>query len=160
MVITLLTIFSPPLSSSGSGQGPKGRGREGGGGYCWWVSFFLTSSWLAGILLVLFFFLGNYHRAFLQIASWEVSTLINLKKILMKNIMFISDKNKKQTGRWMNKSQGWDFAHRFSKRIAKNERMSVWLKKQAICSFAHFWWETWAVCSCSLIFGEQPERIA
>ena len=39
--------------------------------------------------------------------------------------------------------QGWEFAHRFSERIArflrKNERMSDSLKKQEIRSFAHFW---------------------
>ena len=38
--------------------------------------------------------------------------------------------------------QGWEFAHRFSERIA------------------HFWWATWAICSWSLIFGERPEQIA
>ena len=29
-----------------------------------------------------------------------------------------------------------------------------------IRSFAHFWWETWAICSQTLISSEQPERIA
>ena len=41
--------------------------------------------------------------------------------------------------------------------------MSKWVicsKKWAICSFTHFWWATWAIRSWSLIFGEQPERIA
>ena len=46
--------------------------------------------------------------------------------------------------------QGWEFAHQFSKRIArflpKNERMSDSLKNER---FAHL-----------LIFGEQPERFA
>ena len=54
------------------------------------------------------------------------------------------------------------------------EKMSQWAirsKKQEIRSFlvsdlsdsfmvAHFWWATWANCSWSLIFGEQPERFA
>ena len=39
--------------------------------------------------------------------------------------------------------QGWEFAHRFSERIArflqKNERMSDSLKKIVIHSFARFW---------------------
>ena len=84
--------------------------------------------------------------------------------------------------------QGWEFAHRFSERIArflrKNERMSDSLKKTSnslISSFlvsdlskslmvAHIWWATWANCSflvsdlsdslTSLIFGEQPKRFA
>ena len=41
--------------------------------------------------------------------------------------------------------------------------MSEWAicsKKQAIRSFTHFWWATWANCSWLLIFGEQPERFA
>ena len=37
--------------------------------------------------------------------------------------------------------------------------MSDLLKKWAIRSFAHFWWETWALCSQLLIPTEQPERI-
>ena len=61
-------------------------------------------------------------------------------------------------------SQGWEFAHRFSEQIArllrKNERMSDSLKKQAICSFAQFWWATWANRSWFLIFGERPEQFA
>ena len=32
-------------------------------------------------------------------------------------------------------------------------------KKWAICSFAHFWWATWAIRSRKLIPSEQPERI-
>ena len=47
--------------------------------------------------------------------------------------------------------QGWEFAHRFSERIArffkKNERLSDSLKKRVICSW-------------SLIFGEWLERFA
>ena len=39
--------------------------------------------------------------------------------------------------------QGWEFAHRFSERIArfmrKNEQMIDFLKKQAIRSLPHFW---------------------
>ena len=61
-------------------------------------------------------------------------------------------------------NQGWEFAHRFSERIAlflpKNEQMSDSLKKRVIHSFAHFWCSTWAICSPSLISSEQPERIA
>ena len=61
-------------------------------------------------------------------------------------------------------SQGWEFANPFSERIArflpKNEQMSDLLKKRAICSFAHFWWETWAIRSRSLISSKRPERIA
>ena len=62
-------------------------------------------------------------------------------------------------------NQGWEFAHRFSGRIArffeKNERTSDLLKKKrAIHSFAHFGWATWANRSWSLIFGGQPERFA
>ena len=75
-------------------------------------------------------------------------------------------------------NQGWEFAHRFSKRIAcflpKNEKMSDSLKKMSdslIRSFlvsalsdsltiAHFLWATWANRSWSLIFGEWPERFA
>ena len=74
--------------------------------------------------------------------------------------------------------QGWEFAHRYSERIArylpKNEQMSDSLKKMSnslICSFlvsnlsdsltiAHFLWVTWANRSWSLILGEQPERFA
>ena len=45
----------------------------------------------------------------------------------------------------------WEFAHRFSERITrllwKNERMSDFLKKWVIHSFAHFWWVTWAIPS-------------
>ena len=48
-------------------------------------------------------------------------------------------------------NQGWEFAHRFSQRMArflpKNERMSDLLKKKE--RFTH-----------SLIFGEQPARFA
>ena len=43
------------------------------------------------------------------------------------------------------------------------EKINWWAicsKKQAIRSFAHFWWVTWAIRSLSLIFGERPERIA
>ena len=42
------------------------------------------------------------------------------------------------------------------------QKVSEWAicsKKWAIRSFAHLWWATWAICSWSLIFGEQPERI-
>ena len=42
----------------------------------------------------------------------------------------------------------------------KNELMSDLLKKRAICSFAHFWWATWTICSQSLISSERPEQIA
>ena len=38
--------------------------------------------------------------------------------------------------------QGWEFAHRFSERIA------------------HFWWATWVNRSWSFIFGERPEQFA
>ena len=41
--------------------------------------------------------------------------------------------------------------------------MSEWAirsKKRAICSFAHFWWATWAIRLWLLIFGERPEQIA
>ena len=44
--------------------------------------------------------------------------------------------------------------------LPKNERMSDSLQKRAIRSFAHFWWATWAIGSCSLIYGKQPERFA
>ena len=37
--------------------------------------------------------------------------------------------------------------------------MSDLLKKWAIRSFAHFWWETWALRSRLLIPTEQPEQI-
>ena len=42
----------------------------------------------------------------------------------------------------------------------KSERMSNLLKKWAICSLAHFWWATWAICSQSLIPSERPEQIS
>ena len=81
------------------------------------------------------------------------------------------------------KTQGWEFAHRFSKRSSCFffEKISEWAirsKKQAIrCeqperfahiahqkrgnrSFAHFLWATWANCSRSLIRHAQPERFA
>ena len=48
-------------------------------------------------------------------------------------------------------TQGWEFAHWFSEKIAyclrKNEQMSNSLKKNTIRSFAHFWWATWVICS-------------
>ena len=35
---------------------------------------------------------------------------------------------------------GWEFAHRFSEQIARFlQKISDWLKKRAIHSFAHFW---------------------
>ena len=51
--------------------------------------------------------------------------------------------------------QGWELDHQFSERItvffckkwANNEQKSDSLKKQAIRSFAHFWWVSWAICS-------------
>ena len=33
-------------------------------------------------------------------------------------------------------------------------------EKKTICLFSHFWWVTWAICSWSVVFVEQPERIA
>ena len=60
--------------------------------------------------------------------------------------------------------QGWEFAHRFPEGVTlflpKNERISDSLKKRAIRSFTHFWWATWAIRSCLLIFGERSEQIA
>ena len=52
---------------------------------------------------------------------------------------------------------GWEFAQRFSEQISKLlvfcKKMSEWAicsKKRVICSCAHFWWATWAICShCS-----------
>ena len=60
-------------------------------------------------------------------------------------------------------TQGWEFAHWFSEKIAyclrKNEQMSNSLKKNTICSFAHFWWATWVICSHrSLKKGEWANR--
>ena len=40
------------------------------------------------------------------------------------------------------------------------KKMSDLLKKQAIGSFAHFLWVTWAISSWSLIFRERPEQFA
>ena len=64
-----------------------------------------------------------------------------------------------------NLQQGWEFAPWFSERIiakkwVNNEGMSNSLKTTAICSFAHFWWATWANRSNSLIFSERPEQFA
>ena len=42
------------------------------------------------------------------------------------------------------------------------EKIGKWVirsKKLAICSFAHFWWATWANISRLLIFGEWPKQI-
>ena len=60
--------------------------------------------------------------------------------------------------------QGWEFAHRFSERIALFcPKMSEWAirsKKLAIHSFTHFWWVTWAIRSQLLISSDQCEGIA
>ena len=45
----------------------------------------------------------------------------------------------------------------FAKKV-ENEQFAQ--KKQAIRSFAYFWWTTWAIRSWSLIFGERPEQFA
>ena len=42
----------------------------------------------------------------------------------------------------------------------KSEQISNSLKKWVICSFALFWWATWAIRSQLLIPSEQPEQIA
>ena len=63
-----------------------------------------------------------------------------------------------QTGRAGNSLIGF-----MSESLVFYKKMSKWAicsKKWEICSFAHFWWVTWMIPSCSLIFGERPERIA
>ena len=50
-----------------------------------------------------------------------------------------------------------------SESIVFCQNISEWAicsKKWAICSFAHFWWATWSICSWSLISSEQSEQIA
>ena len=52
---------------------------------------------------------------------------------------------------------------RVSETLVFCSKMNEWVirsKKRAIHSFAHFWWETWAIQSWSLISSERPERIA
>ncbi len=60
--------------------------------------------------------------------------------------------------------QGWEFAHRFSERIArflrKNERMSDSLKKTSDSLIRSFLVSDLSNSLTSLIFGEQPERFA
>ena len=88
----------------------------------------------------------------LQLCAWNLVTAVRLWE-LANSIRMIG---------WF--MQGWEFAHRFSERIArflpKNEWMSESQQNRAIHSFANFWWVTWAICSQSLIFGERPERYA
>ena len=58
--------------------------------------------------------------------------------------------------------QGWLIGF-LSESLFFCEKMSesvIRSKKRAIRSFAHFWCATWAIRSCLLIFGEQPERFA